>query len=80
MLGIGILINLLSYRHVIGSKISSTEVKDGAVKTLDETVEINLAKKDPVEIEFGGKTAKVINADINASNGIIHEIDNVIGF
>ena len=80
MLSIEILINLLSYRHVIGSKISSTEVTDGAVKTLDEAVEINLAKKDPVEIEFGGKTAKVLNADINAGSGIIHEIDNVIGF
>ena len=41
---------------------------------------INLAKKDPIEIEFGGKIAKVLNADIDTSNGIIHEIDNVIGF
>ena len=50
------------------------------MKTLGGVVVINLAKKDPVEIEFGGKIAKVLNADIDASNGIIHEIDNVIGF
>lgn len=41
---------------------------------------IKLKKTDPVEIEFGGKTAKVLNVDINAGSGIIHEIDNVIGF
>jgi uncharacterized surface protein with fasciclin (FAS1) repeats len=74
-----ILINPLFFRHVISSKILEAEVKEGSVKTLDG-VEIMLKKKDPVEIEFGGKTAKVVTADINAKNGVIHEIDPVIGF
>ena len=72
--------NTLFFRHVIiGSKIVAKEVIEGEKETLSGD-KIKLKKTDPVEIEFGGKTAKVINADINASNGIIHEIDNVIGF
>ena len=75
------LMNPLFFRHVIsGSKILEAKVEEGLVKTLGGVLEIMLKKKDPVEIEFDGKTAKVVTADIDAKNGVIHEIDTVIGF
>jgi uncharacterized surface protein with fasciclin (FAS1) repeats len=60
--------------HVIEGKVTAAEVKSGTVKTLD-------GKKVDVAVEngkvgFGG--AKVIAADIPASNGVIHVIDTVV--
>ncbi|WP_226035209.1 fasciclin domain-containing protein [Aquibacillus saliphilus] len=59
--------------HVVPDKVMSGDLKDGMkVKTLaDKKVEISL---DPVMVN----KAKVIKADIGASNGVIHVIDKVL--
>ena len=49
----------------------------GAVETFGKEM-INTKKTgDVIEIEFGGKTAKVVTKDIMAKNGIIHEVDTI---
>ena len=74
--------NPLFFRHVlIGPKLVAKEVSDGEKETLGgEKIELK-KKGDEFEIEFGEKNPiKVVNVDFNASNGVIHEIDTVIGF
>ncbi|PHJ63086.1 beta-Ig-H3/fasciclin [Nostoc linckia z18] len=69
-----VLLKLLTY-HVVPGKVLSTDLKSGEVKSLEGGV-INV-KVDPAT----GVTvndAKVTQADITASNGVIHAIDNVI--
>ena len=59
-------------------KFLHKKIISGTVKTLDQE-EIELTKTgNIVEIKFGEKTAKVLTADIKASNGIIHEVDNIL--
>lgn len=59
--------------HVLSGKVMSTDLKDGAqVETLaKKPVKISL---DPVRVN----DANVIQADIQASNGVIHVIDKVL--
>lgn len=74
--------------HVLTTKVKSTEIATGYVKTLakggassSNTISMYLEKSTGVTIN-GGKTnggAAVITADIEASNGIIHVVDGVIG-
>jgi uncharacterized surface protein with fasciclin (FAS1) repeats len=67
------LTKILTY-HVVSGKVPSTAIKPGAVKTVEGST---------VSLKLMGKTvmvnnAKVIKADVPASNGIIHVIDTVI--
>jgi len=67
------LIAVLTY-HVVGAEVMSSAIKPGAVKTV-QGQEVKLTLKD------GGvlvNDAKVVKADISASNGVIHVIDTVI--
>ncbi|OAT85986.1 Nex18 symbiotically induced protein [Bacillus sp. MKU004] len=59
--------------HVLSGKVMSTDLKDGAqVETLaKKPVKVSL---DPVRIN----DANVLQADIQASNGVIHVIDEVL--
>ncbi|WP_375513008.1 fasciclin domain-containing protein [uncultured Nostoc sp.] len=69
-----VLIKILNY-HVVSGKILSTDLKSGEVKSLEGGA-INV-KVDPTT----GVTvneAKVTQADITATNGVIHAIDQVI--
>jgi uncharacterized surface protein with fasciclin (FAS1) repeats len=69
-----VLIKILTY-HVVSGKVLSTELKSGEVKS-SEGGAINV-KVDPAT----GVTvndAKVVQADIKATNGVIHVIDSVI--
>jgi len=64
---------VLTY-HVIPGKIMAAEVKTSEVKTVN-------GKKVAVKASDGGVTvggAKVVKADISASNGVIHVIDTVL--
>lgn len=67
-------------RHVIGVKLTSDSIETGPVATLSGDV-LNLVK-DPtnskITIEYNGKMINVVEADISASNGIIHVVDQVI--
>ena len=74
--------------HVLNVKVKSTEIATGYVKTLAKgsasstnTISMYIEKTASVVIN-GGKTnggATVTTADIEASNGIIHIVDGVIG-
>ncbi|PBJ12299.1 fasciclin domain-containing protein [Flavobacterium sp. ACN6] len=74
--------------HVLSTKVKSSEITTGYVKTLakgsastSNTISMYLEKSTGVDIN-GGKTnggATVTTADIEASNGIIHLVDGVIG-
>ena len=69
-----VLLKILNY-HVVSGKILSTDLKSGEVKSLEGGA-INV-KVDPAT----GVTvneAKVTQADITATNGVIHAIDQVI--
>lgn len=64
---------ILTY-HVVSGAIDSKSLKSGPLKTV-EGEEVN------VKVENGQVTvngAKVITADIKASNGVIHVIDGVL--
>lgn len=78
----------LLLNHVLATKVKSTEIATGYVKTLakgeasnSNTISMYLEKGAGVDIN-GGKSnggATVTTADIEASNGIIHIVDGVIG-
>ena len=59
--------------HVLSGKVMSTDLKDGqkAETLANKTVDIKL---DPVRVN----NANVVKADIQASNGVIHVIDEVL--
>lgn len=69
-----ILAQLLSY-HVIPGTITSSQIESGEVETLaGEVVAIELSKDGTVMVN----NATVTQADIPASNGVIHGVDQVI--
>jgi uncharacterized surface protein with fasciclin (FAS1) repeats len=64
---------ILTY-HVLAEKVPSTAIKPGAVKTVEgSTMSLKLMGKSVMV-----NNAKVVKADVPASNGIIHAIDTVI--
>ncbi|BAZ48647.1 beta-Ig-H3/fasciclin [Nostoc sp. NIES-4103] len=69
------LIKLLAY-HVVPGQVTSSQLTSGQVKTIEGT-------PVTVKVDSTGKTitvngAKVTQADIPASNGIVHIVDKVI--
>jgi uncharacterized surface protein with fasciclin (FAS1) repeats len=64
---------VLAY-HVISGKVLVTEVKPGKTKTLQGDA-LNLTS-DNGKVTVNG--ANVTQSDINADNGVIHEIDTVV--
>jgi uncharacterized surface protein with fasciclin (FAS1) repeats len=67
------LVALLSY-HVVSGQEKSTDLKSGSVPTL-------AGKPVTVKVQASGVTvnnAKVIKADVLASNGVVHVIDKVL--
>jgi len=66
------LTKVLTY-HVVSGKVMAADVKAGKVKTV-EGGEVTLATKGGVTVDG----AKVVKADVVASNGVIHAIDTVI--
>lgn len=64
---------ILTY-HVVSGKVKSTDLKDGMKAKTVEGSEITIKLGDDVMIN----SAKVVNADIDADNGIVHVIDSVI--
>jgi len=67
-------------RHVVaGATVGAADVTTGDVGTL-RGENIGLVKKDNggVQVTYDGQTVNVVTADVFASNGVIHVIDNVI--
>jgi uncharacterized surface protein with fasciclin (FAS1) repeats len=67
------LTKVLTY-HVVGGKVMSADVKTGAVKTVQGSPLNVVASPTGVSVN----DAKVIKADIAATNGVIHVIDTVV--
>lgn len=64
---------VLSY-HVVPGKVMAADVKPGKAKTV-QGAELNLAKAGAfVTVE----DALVVQADVRASNGVVHVIDRVL--
>jgi uncharacterized surface protein with fasciclin (FAS1) repeats len=66
------LTKILTY-HVVAGKVMAKDVKAGGVKTV-QGQDITLATTGGVTVNG----AKVVAADVAASNGVIHAIDTVI--
>ncbi len=67
------LVKVLSY-HVIPARVPSSMVRTGTVATLSGTDTVITVRGDQIAIN----DATVIQADVNASNGVIHVIDKVL--
>lgn len=67
------LVQILTY-HVVPGNIQSTDLKDGMTAKTAEGSEIEVNLGESVMIN----NATVVNADIEASNGVVHVIDTVI--
>lgn len=69
-----ILVKILNY-HVVPGKVTSTDLKSGEVKTIEGgAVNVKVDSAAGVMVN----DAKVVQPDIQASNGVIHVIDRVI--
>jgi uncharacterized surface protein with fasciclin (FAS1) repeats len=66
------LTQVLTY-HVVPGKVMSSDVRPGKVKTL-QGQSLSVSTTDGVKVD----NAKVIKADVFASNGVIHVIDSVV--
>ncbi len=69
-----LLVKILTY-HVVPGKVASTDLKSGAVKSV-EGGSINVKVDSATGVSVN--EAKVVQPDIQASNGVIHVIDKVI--
>ena len=67
------LVSILTY-HVVPGKVMSTDLTDGMMAATVNGAEVEIGVGDTVTV--GGAT--VTQADIEASNGVIHVIDAVI--
>ena len=67
------LVKILTY-HVVSGEVLSTSLKSGNVKTVEgSSVRVKVSPRGVMV-----NSAKVVKADIRASNGVIHVIDKVI--
>ena len=69
---IAVLTSILTY-HVVGAKVLSTEVVAGDAASVEGS---NLALTTDMGVMVNDAT--VIQADVEASNGVIHVIDKVL--
>jgi uncharacterized surface protein with fasciclin (FAS1) repeats len=69
-------------RHVVGNvTVLEADVEIGPLTTLGgEVIDIftDNSGEDVIQIEYKGSLSTVVTADVMASNGVIHVIDNVI--
>jgi uncharacterized surface protein with fasciclin (FAS1) repeats len=69
----GKLTAILTY-HVVPGKVMSGDLSDGMTATTVQGSDVTIGTTDGVTVDG----AKVVQADIEASNGVIHVIDSVI--
>merc|ERR1712242_608928 len=59
--------------------VKAADVATGEVETFGgETVGLVKTAEGGVQVTYKGQTVNVVTADVGASNGVIHVIDNVI--
>ena len=66
-------------RHVIIVSLPTKNIQSGPAFTLSQDI-LNLIKinDQTIQLEYNGKLINIIQSDIQASNGVIHIIDQVI--
>merc|ERR1712045_545770 len=64
-------------RHIIRGRVPAAAIQTGRITTFGGEV-IDLIKTNTVQIGYKGSTVNVVTADVEASNGVIHVLDNVI--
>lgn len=69
-----LLVKILTY-HVVPGKVTSADLKSGAVKSVEGGA-LNVKVDSATGVSVN--EAKVVQPDIQASNGVIHVIDKVI--
>merc|ERR1711992_335292 len=66
-------------RHVVTAKVPAAAVTTGDVATIGgELIRLVKFPNGGVQINYKGGSSNVVQADIQASNGVIHVIDSVI--
>ena len=70
-----ILVKILTY-HVVPGKVQSSDLKSGEIKTVEGSPMMVMVEQGKVVV--GQNSANVTQADIQASNGVIHVIDKVL--
>jgi len=67
-------------RHVVaGATVKAADVATGDVETFGgETIGLVQTEEGGVQVTYNGQAVNVVTADVGASNGVIHVIDNVI--
>merc|ERR1712193_388392 len=67
-------------RHIVaGATVMAADVATGDVETFGgETIGLVKTEEGGVQVVYNGQTVNVVAADVGASNGVIHVIDNVI--
>merc|ERR1711936_708685 len=67
-------------RHVVaGATVYAADVTTGAVGTFGgENIDLIKGEDGGVQVSYNGNSVNVVTADVKASNGVIHVIDNVI--
>merc|ERR1711997_878511 len=67
-------------RHVVaGATVKAADVATGDVETFGgEPVGLVKTAEGGAHVTYKGQTVNVVTADVGASNGVIHVIDNVI--
>jgi len=71
----GALSEVLTY-HVVPGKVMSTDLSDGMMAETVNGKSLEITIEDDGTVMVGG--AKVVTADIETSNGVIHVIDTVL--
>lgn len=78
LLGAGTISNVLLYHVTDGRRASNSVVPKNGERIIETLLEVPFSVKPDLSIEAVGNSANIINANISASNGIIHVIDAVI--
>lgn len=74
-----VLASVLSYHVVAGANVRSEDITDGQVVTTFETGEFTINTGDGVVItDENSRETNVIATDVQATNGVIHVIDQVL--
>lgn len=68
-----ILVKILTY-HVVPGTVTSQDIKTGEVKTVEGSSVSVSVEEDGVTVN----NAKVVQTDVQATNGVVHAIDKVI--
>ena len=70
-----------TYRHIVpDATVYAADVTTGNVKTLggENLFLIGKSEKQGVQIFHNGNLVQVVDADIKASNGVVHAINTVL--